>query len=132
MSFDMNGDAGTAVALEQAVELMATGEPQRVVDMIQNAPPGGIETKWGTGFRRYTECLEHMREHQLYQPLDEGAVARPAAGCAAAVDSLAPDVAVASEGCAAPLLGLLPSSWHQRAAASGAAFYHLDVFAGNL
>ena len=34
-------------------------------------------------------------------------------------------------GRAAPLLGLLPSSWHQRAAASGAALYHLDVFAGN-
>ena len=45
--------------------------------------------------------------------LDDGAVARPAAGCAAAVDSLA-----SSEGCAAPLLGL-PSSWHHRAAASG-------------
>ena len=50
--------------------------------------------------------------------LDDGAVARPAAGCAAAVDSLAPDVAAASEGCAAPLLGLPPSSWHQRAVAS--------------
>ena len=35
-------------------------------------------------------------------------------------------------GRAAPLLGLPPSSWHQRAAASGAAFYHLDVFAGNV
>ena len=77
MSFDVDGDAGTGVALEQAVELMATGDPQRVVDMIQNAPPGGIETKWGTGFRRYTECLEHMREQQLSQPLDEGAVALP-------------------------------------------------------
>ena len=30
--------------------------------------------------------------------LDDGAVARPAAGCAAAVDSLAPDIAAASEG----------------------------------
>ena len=63
---------------------------------------------------------------------DDGAVAHPAAGCAAAVDSLAPDVAAASEGCAAPLLGLLPSSWHQRAAAMGAALYHLGVFAGIL
>ena len=54
------------------------------------------------------------------------AVARPAAGCAAAVDSLAPDVAAASEG----VLLRCSAFLHQRAAASGAAFYHLDVFAG--
>lgn len=59
--------------------------------------------------------------------LDDGAVARPAAGCAAAVDSLAPDIAAASEGVLLRCLAFL----HQRAAASGAAFYHLDVCAGN-
>jgi hypothetical protein len=59
--------------------------------------------------------------------LDDGAVARPAAGCAAAVDSLAPDIAAASEG----VLLRCSAFLHQRAAASGAAFYHLDVFAGN-
>ena len=59
--------------------------------------------------------------------LDDGAVAHPAAGCAAAVDSLAPDIAAASEG----VLLRCSAFLHQRAAASGAAFYHLDVFAGN-
>ena len=43
------------------------------------------------------------------------------------IDSLAPDVAAASEG----VLLRCSAFLHQRAAASGAAFYHLDVFAGN-
>src|SRR5271167_3010216 len=47
MSFDRNGDAGTAAALEDALREIAEGEGQRVIDMIHNAPPGPIETRWG-------------------------------------------------------------------------------------
>ena len=39
MSFDRNGDAGTAAALEDALAQIAEGEGQRVIDMIDNAPP---------------------------------------------------------------------------------------------
>jgi len=41
MSFDRNGDAGTAAAFEAALAMIAGGEGQRVVDMIDNAdqPP---------------------------------------------------------------------------------------------
>src|SRR4051812_31514504 len=53
MSFDRNGDAGTAAALEDALAEIAAGEGRRVVDMIENAPPGPIETRWGLGFRDY-------------------------------------------------------------------------------
>src|ERR1700721_2777993 len=55
MSFDREGDAGTAAALEDALTEIAEGEGQRVTDMIENAPPGPIKTQWGLGFRNYDE-----------------------------------------------------------------------------
>ena len=51
MALDRNGDAGTAAALEDALAEFATGEGQRVIDMIENAPPGPIATRHGDGFR---------------------------------------------------------------------------------
>jgi hypothetical protein len=61
MAFDRGGDAGTARALEDALTQIAEGEGQRVVDMIDNAPPGPIATRWGRGFRDYDGCLAHIR-----------------------------------------------------------------------
>jgi hypothetical protein len=58
MSFDRRGDAGTAVAIQDALAEIAEGEGQRVIDMIDKAPPGPIETKWGLGFRDYEECVK--------------------------------------------------------------------------
>jgi len=75
MSFDRDGDAGTAAALETALIEIAKGEGQAVIDMIDNAPPGPIETKWGVGFRRYAECLEHIRTENIEAP--EGGLALP-------------------------------------------------------
>jgi hypothetical protein len=43
--------------------------------MIENAPPGPIETEWGLGFRTYDECLEHIRANNIEAP--EGGVALP-------------------------------------------------------
>jgi len=51
MSFDQDGDAGTAKAIEDALAEMADGEGQRVIDMIDKAPPGPIKTKWGLASR---------------------------------------------------------------------------------
>src|ERR1700759_5389699 len=62
MSFDHNGDAGTAKALDDALAEIASGESQRVIDMIDKAPPGPIKTKWGLAFRDYDECLRYIRE----------------------------------------------------------------------
>src|SRR5712672_556564 len=62
MSFDRGGDAGTAAALEDALAQIAEGEGQRVIDMIDKAPPGPIKTKWGLGFRDYDECLKYIRQ----------------------------------------------------------------------
>src|SRR3954471_17541424 len=77
MSFDRHGDGGTAKALEDALALIAEGEGQRVADMIHNAPPGApIETKWGLGFRKYEECMAHMRSNNLIEA-PEGGVAMP-------------------------------------------------------
>ena len=75
MSFDRNGDAGTAAATKAALRLIATGEGQAVSDMLENAPPGPIETKWGIGFRSYAECLEYIRAKKIEVP--EGGVAVP-------------------------------------------------------
>src|SRR6266852_7297572 len=75
MSFDRNGDAGTAAATEAALHQLAEGEGQAVIDMLDNAPPGPIETKWGVGFRSYSECLEYIRANNIEAP--EGGVALP-------------------------------------------------------
>jgi hypothetical protein len=75
MSFDRDGDAGTAAATEAALTLIAEGEGQAVIDLLENAPPGPIETRWGFGFRRYSECLEHIRASNIEVP--EGGVALP-------------------------------------------------------
>src|SRR5207237_8931683 len=58
MSFDRDGDAGTAKALEDALADVAEGEGQRVIDMIAKAPPGPIKTKWDTGFRNYNNSIK--------------------------------------------------------------------------
>jgi len=75
MSFDRDGDAGTAAAIEAALEQIAGGEGQAVIDMLENAPPGPIETQWGVGFRRYAECLEYIRANDIKAP--EGGLALP-------------------------------------------------------
>jgi hypothetical protein len=75
MSFDRDGDAGTAAALEAALTQIAGGEGRRVVDMIENAPPGPIETKWGLGFRDYAECVAFIRENDIEAP--EGGLVLP-------------------------------------------------------
>src|SRR5262245_14197443 len=75
MSFDRDGDAGTVAATEAALRQIAKGEGQAVIDMIENAPPGPIETKWGVGFRSYVECLDYIRANNIKAP--EGGVALP-------------------------------------------------------
>ena len=75
MSFDRNGDAGTATAIEDALELIDSGNGQAVIDLIDNAPPGPVKTKWGLGFRRYAECLEYIKANNIKAP--EGGLAIP-------------------------------------------------------
>ena len=78
MSFDHNGDAGTTKAIEDALAEIAGGESQRVIDMIDNAPPGPIKTRWGLAFRDYDECVRYIREsNHIKAP--EGGVALPLA-----------------------------------------------------
>src|SRR5260370_11914192 len=62
MSFDREGDAGTAAALQDALAEIAEGEARRVTEMIAKAPPGPIKTKWGLGFRDYDECVKYIRQ----------------------------------------------------------------------
>jgi hypothetical protein len=76
MSFDREGDAGTAAALEDALTEIAEGEGQRVTDMIDNAPPGPIKTRWGLGFRSYDECVDYIRRNNAIKA-PEGGVALP-------------------------------------------------------
>ena len=75
MSFDRDGDAGTAAAIEAALKQIADGEGQALIDRIENAPPGPIETEWGLGFREYEECLDHIRANGIEAP--EGGLALP-------------------------------------------------------
>jgi hypothetical protein len=75
MSFDRDGDGGTAAAIEAAFREIASGEGQAVIDMIEKASPGPIQTKWGLGFRSYAECLDYIRANNFEAP--EGGVALP-------------------------------------------------------
>ena len=75
MSFDQDGDAGTAAATEAALKQIATGEGQAFMDKLENAPPGPIETEWGVGFRNYSECLAHIQANNIKAP--EGGLALP-------------------------------------------------------
>ncbi len=75
MSFDRNGDAGTAVALEDALREIAEGHGAALIEKLETAPPGPIETPWGFGFRRYAECLDYIRASDIAVP--EGGVALP-------------------------------------------------------
>src|ERR1700691_1293469 len=68
MAFDRNGDAGTAVALEDARTEALSGEERRLIDTIDNAPPGPIETQWGMGFRGYDECVDYIRANGIEAP----------------------------------------------------------------
>ena len=76
MSFDQDGDAGTAKAIEDALAQIAEGEGQRVIDMIDKAPPGPIKTKWGLAFRDYEECVAYIRSSNSIKA-PEGGVALP-------------------------------------------------------
>ena len=75
MSFDKDGDAGTTTAIEDALQLIEAGEGQAIIDLIENAPPGPIETKWGLGFRRFSECLDYIKDNNIEAP--EGGIAVP-------------------------------------------------------
>jgi hypothetical protein len=75
MSFDRDGDAGTVAATEAALAQIAGGAGETLVDKLDNAPPGPIETKWGVGFRRYAECLEQIRKSGIQTP--EGGLVIP-------------------------------------------------------
>jgi hypothetical protein len=76
MSFDRDGDAGTAAAIQDALAEIAEGEGQRVSDMIAKAPPGPIKTKWGLGFRDYDECVKYIRQSNSIKA-PEGGLALP-------------------------------------------------------
>jgi hypothetical protein len=75
MAFDRDGDAGTTLATADALKLLDTGSGQAVIDMIENAPPGPIETRWGLAFRSHAECVEYIRTKGIVAP--EGGVALP-------------------------------------------------------
>src|SRR2546421_1240083 len=77
MSFDRDGDAGTAKAIQDALAEIAEGEGKRVTDMINSAPPGApIKTKWGIGFRKSDECMDYIRRNNAIKA-PEGGVALP-------------------------------------------------------
>ena len=75
LSRDVNGDAGTEAATADALRQIASGEGQEVIEFIENASSGPIETKWGKGFGRYAECMNYIESAELAVP--EGGVALP-------------------------------------------------------
>ncbi len=72
-AFERDGDAGTTAATEDALLAAQSGETQALLESIQSAPPGPVETKWGLGFRRFTECVDYIRDQGMQAP-EGGAV----------------------------------------------------------
>ena len=75
LSRERDGDAGTTAATEDALAQIAEGKGLELVERLESAPPGPIETPWGTGFRRYAECLAYIRETGMEAP--EGGLVIP-------------------------------------------------------
>src|SRR6202012_84551 len=46
-----------------------------IIDMIDHAPPGPIETQRGLGFRHYDECMDYIRASGITAP--EGGLTLP-------------------------------------------------------
>ena len=74
-SFERDGDAGTGAALDAALEQIALGHVDDFIRWIDDAPPGPVETRRGTGFRTWDECMEHIRASGMEAP--EGGVVLP-------------------------------------------------------
>ena len=75
MSFDQDGDAGTRRAISDALALIEAGDAWAATSYLDDAPSGPIETKWGIGFRRFSECMAHIRESGMRAP--EGGIVVP-------------------------------------------------------
>ena len=75
MSHDHEGDAGTTAAINDALRQIEEGKGKELLDKLESAPPGPIETKWGPGFRRYSECMEYIHANNFDVP--DGGVALP-------------------------------------------------------
>jgi hypothetical protein len=75
MAFDRDGDAGTAAATADALRQIASGTGEKLIEQIESASPGPIETRWGFGFRSHAECLEYIRTSGIEAP--QGGVALP-------------------------------------------------------
>jgi hypothetical protein len=75
LAFDRDGDAGTALATADALRQIASGTGQKLIEQIESAPPGPIETQWGLGFRSHAECVEYIRTSGIEAP--EGGVVLP-------------------------------------------------------
>ena len=75
MSLDRDGDAGTGVATEDALRQTEDPQGKAIIEMLESAPPGPIETKWGVGFRSHEECVDYIRASSFDVP--EGGVALP-------------------------------------------------------
>ena len=74
LSFDRGGDAGTEAATEDAISQAVKGEGRKFMETLENVS-GPIETKWGKGFKRYSQCLEYIESTNMAVP--EGGVALP-------------------------------------------------------
>ena len=74
-SFDQDGDAGTRRAISDALALIEAGDAWAATSYLDDAPSGPIETKWGIGFRRFSECMAYIRESGMRAP--EGGIVVP-------------------------------------------------------
>ena len=74
-SFARDGDAGTGAAIEAALEQISRGHLDDFIRWIEDAPPGPVRTRRGTGFRTWDECMDHIRTTGIRPP--EGGVVLP-------------------------------------------------------
>ena len=75
MSFDRDGDAGTRQAVADALQQIDKGEGKAVDDLLEHSPPGPVKTRWGIGFRRFSECMYYINQSGMKAP--EGGIVVP-------------------------------------------------------
>ena len=75
MSFDRNGDGGSAAATAAALDQIRDAKNVNSELDFAHDSNGGIRTKWGLGFTEYDDCVSYINTRKFEIP--EGGVALP-------------------------------------------------------
>ena len=65
MSFDRNGDGGSAAATAAALDQIRDAKNVNSELDLAHDSNGGIRTKWGLGFTEYDDCVSYINTRKF-------------------------------------------------------------------